>query len=67
MKKRYLRPIIQDFLIASAGGKFLLLAIIDDYKLTWFTGLAYVGTALWMFAEVQVLIKYGGKPSLFIE
>lgn len=67
MKKRYLRPIVQDFLIVSALGKFCLLAIIDDFVVTPVTLSIYMGLVVWFGLEARLLIKYGGKPSLFIE
>lgn len=67
MKRRYLRPIVQDFLTISVLWKFFLLAIIDDYKVSLLSVSLYLGTGIIMFLEARLLIKYGGKKSLFYE
>lgn len=67
MKKRHLRPWIQDMLIISVIGKFGFLCMLYDIvvsKVT-FMILAYVVGS--MLFEVHLLSKYEMRKSLFYE
>ena len=67
MKKRHLKPWLQDMLIVSVAAKFLFLMMLADITVSTVTFmiLAYIIVSLML--EVHVLSKYELKESLFIK
>lgn len=67
MKKRHLKPWLQDMLIVSVAAKFLFLMMLADITVSavTFMFLAYVIVSIML--EVHVLSKYELRESLFFK
>lgn len=67
MKKRKLRPWIQDMLIISVIGKFGFLCMLVDFIVSPVTIAILAYVVISMMLEVHLLSKYELRDSLFIK